>query len=106
MTIESPSTLMSMARAWRDRDTSRPSTRPQRANIAAAALELLHPRPHFDFPAPGTAMLHQGAPVDLGDGVGIEEAVGIVGRIRTLGAANAAVDHEMRDMEALRRQLE
>ena len=40
--------------------------------------ELLDPRPDLDLPAPGAAMLLHRGPVGLGDGVGIEQAVGIV----------------------------
>src|SRR5580704_11322412 len=68
-------------------------------------LKLLHPRPQFQFPGPGAARLLQHVPVALRDGVGIEHGSGPVGGLDTRGAADAAVDHEMRDMDALRRQF-
>src|SRR5580700_4004872 len=66
-----------------------------------ARLKLLHPGPDLDLPAPGAAVLLGRRPVAFGDGVGIEQAVGAVVGHRPRGAADAAVDHEMRDMDAL-----
>ena len=43
---------------------------------AVQKLELLDPRPDLDLPAPGAAVLLQRGPVGLGDGVGVEQAVG------------------------------
>src|SRR3954452_3202272 len=64
--------------------------------------EGLDPGPHLDFERPGAARLAQYFDISLGNRVGIERAVGPVGRVRAAGAAHAAVDHEMRDVDALR----
>src|SRR5438552_2084231 len=58
-------------------------------------LEFLDPRSHLDLPAPGAAVLLERRPVGLGDGVGVEQAVGRVGRHRPRSAPDAAIDHEM-----------
>ena len=64
-------------------------------------LELLEPRPHFDFPAPSRAVLLEGRPVGLGDGVGVEQAVGLVRGHGPYGRADAPIDDDMRDVNAL-----
>src|SRR3954463_1029155 len=68
-------------------------------------LKLLHPRPQFQFPGPGAARLLQHVPVAQRNGVGIEHRVGPVGGFRPRSAADTAVDDEVRDVDALRRQL-
>src|SRR5260221_10677555 len=68
-------------------------------------LKLLHPWPQFHFPGPGAARLLQHAPVTQGNGIGIEHRIRPVGWLSARGAANAAVDDEMRDVNALRRQF-
>ena len=69
--------------------------------------ELLHPRPQLDLQAPGAARLLEHRHVGLGDGIRIEQAVGR-GRVAgpaALGIPHPAVDHEMRDVDALGLQL-
>src|SRR4051812_41961969 len=68
-----------------------------------ASSKPLHPRPHFDLPAPGAARLLQQMQIGLGDRVRIEQRVGLRRILRPPRAADAAVDHDMRDMNALRR---
>src|SRR5262249_21945186 len=68
-------------------------------------LKLLHPWPQFQLPGPGAARLLQHIPVAQGNSIGIEECIRPVGRIWPRGAADAAVDDEMRDVDALRRQF-
>src|SRR6476619_7269774 len=67
--------------------------------------KLLDPRPQFQFPGPGTARLLQHVPVAQRNGIGIEHRIRSVGGLGARGAANAAVDDEMRDVIALRRQF-
>ena len=69
--------------------------------------ELLHPRPQLDLQAPGAARLGEHGHVGLGDGVGVEQAVGGAGvaGAAALGVPDAAVDDEMRDVDALPLQL-
>jgi len=43
--------------------------------------------------------------IGVRDGVGIEQAVRLVGRYRPACAADAPVDHDMSDVNALRMQL-
>src|SRR6266852_177743 len=68
-------------------------------------LEFLDPRPDLDLPAPRAAVLLERRPVGLGDGVGVEQAVGRVGRHRPRSAPDAAIDHELGNMDALGRKL-
>src|SRR5229473_148977 len=82
-----------------------PRKRGEEKKWGAPSLELLHPRPDLDFPAPGAAVLLERRPIGLGDGVGIEQAVGVVVRHRPRRTPDAAIDHEMRDMDALGREL-
>src|SRR5215468_4091396 len=70
-----------------------------------ALSELFDPGPQLHFPGPGAARLLQHVPVAQRDGVGIEHGVRPVGGFGPRCAADAAVDDEMRDMNALRRQL-
>src|SRR5262249_44984852 len=67
--------------------------------------KLLHPRPQFHFPGPGALRLLQHVPVAQGYRIGIEPGVGAIRWILPRGAADAAVDHKMRDMNALGRQF-
>src|SRR5262249_6501953 len=73
--------------------------------LRLAASELLHPRPQFDLPGPGAAGLMDEVHVALGDGVGIERAVGSVGGVGAVRAPDAAVDHDVSHVDALRRKL-
>src|SRR4029078_7795437 len=68
-------------------------------------LKLLDPRPQFQLPGPGAARLLQHVPVARGNGVGVEHRVRPVGGFSARRTADAAVDDEMRDMNALRRQF-
>src|ERR1700730_18313931 len=63
--------------------------------------ERLDPRPHLDLKRPSAARLAQDIEVGLGNRLGIERTVRPVVRVRVPGAANTAVDHEMRDMDPL-----
>src|SRR5229473_366566 len=71
--------------------------------VVNPSSKLLHPGPQFHFPGPGAARLLQHVPVTQGNGVGIEHRIRLVGRLGARGAANAAVDDEVRDVNALRR---
>src|SRR6476646_8681019 len=68
-------------------------------------LELLHPRPQLDFPGPRAAGLMDEMEVGLRDGLGIEHAVRLVGYLHPARAPDAAVDHDMGDVNALGRKL-
>src|SRR5438128_1161620 len=70
-----------------------------------APSEFLHPGPQLDLPRPGAAGLMDEMHVAAGDRVGIERAVRTVARVRPVRAPDAAVDHDMRHMNALRRKL-
>src|SRR5215831_14260322 len=67
--------------------------------------EGLDPGPQFDFERPGAAWLAQDLDIGLGDRGGVERRVGPVRRVGPAGAAHAAVDDEVRDMDALRPQF-
>src|SRR4051812_45846596 len=99
----SPESIWALVRRWMD---SGPAlTGASRNDRVAATSEILHPRPQLHLPAPGAARLLQHAPIARGDGVGVEHRIRFVRRVLTRGAPDAAIDHEMRDMDALRRQL-
>src|SRR5580704_19411644 len=69
-------------------------------------LKRLNPRPQLDLPGPGAARLAVQRQIGLGDRVGVEQPVGaaLVGAgIRLFG--DAAVDHDMADMDVLRLQF-
>src|SRR5215813_5477980 len=70
-----------------------------------APLEFFGPRPHFHFPRPSATRLAQHVPIVGGDRIRSEHRVWFVCRLGPPCAANAAVDHEMRDVDALRRQF-
>ena len=55
----------------------------------------------LDLQRPRAARLAQHFDIGLGDRVGIERAVRPIRRVRPPGAANAAIDDEMRDVDAL-----
>src|SRR5262249_18336530 len=76
-----------------------------RSDTTLAASELLHPRPQLDLPRPGAAGLMDEVHVAAGDGVGIEQAVWIVRGLGAARALDAAVDHDVSDVDALRREL-
>src|SRR4051812_37352059 len=65
--------------------------------------EPFQPRTYFNFPGPGAAFLADEVEIALGDRVRVQQA-GIAG-LRPPRAADAAVDHHMRDVDALRVQL-
>src|SRR5262249_49353539 len=65
-----------------------------RSDTTRAASEFLHPRPQLDLPRPGAAGLMDEVHVALGDGVGVEQAVGIVRGLGAARALDAAVDHD------------
>src|SRR5215813_4442748 len=67
--------------------------------------EFLDPWSQLHLPAPGAARLAENVNVALGNRVRIEQAVGIVGRGRPALAADAAVNNEMRDVNAERTEL-
>src|SRR5439155_9237784 len=69
------------------------------------ASKLLHPGPQLQLPAPGTARLLQNVPIALRDRIGIEHRIRLVRGLGTRRAADAAVDDEMRDMDAVRREF-
>src|SRR4029079_425092 len=69
------------------------------------ALERFDPGPHLHFPRPGAAWLAQHVPVIGGDRIRVEHGVRFVFWLGPRCAANAAVDHEMRDVDAVRRQF-
>src|SRR5664279_2705205 len=73
--------------------------------VTNGSSEPLHPGPQFDLPAPRTARLAQNAQVAERNGVRIEQRVGLVRIVGSSGAANRAVDDEVRNMDSLRRQF-
>ena len=73
--------------------------------LAPGASERLDPRPEFELPGPGAARLAQGVQIGLGDRLGIEQRLRTVGVLDAAGAADSAVDDEMGDMDAVRREL-
>src|SRR3954447_11695143 len=73
--------------------------------VNLSSSKLLHPGPQLQLPAPGAARLLQHVPVALRDGIGIEHRIRLLRRFRARYAPDAAIDHEMRDMDALRRQF-
>src|SRR3546814_3430855 len=73
---------------------------PQDRQQGSPRLELLLPGAQLDLPAPGRAMLARHLVVGFGDGVGVEQRIATI--VRPRGGTNAAVDHEVGDMQALR----
>lgn len=71
----------------------------------SAALEFLDPRSHFHFPGPSTARLAKHVPIVCGNRIGIKHRVWSICWLNPPCAANAPVDHKMRDVDALRRQF-
>src|SRR5579863_5809064 len=73
----------------------------------SASSERLDPGPHLDLKRPGAARLAQNLDVGLRDVVGIEGAVGPIGRVEPPPrlAAHPAVDDEVRDVNAFRPQF-
>src|SRR3954453_20995742 len=104
---------LSVMTATRPRSTHSNSSVPVSTAISVSTrhsslfvvLELLDPRPQLHFPGPGAARLLQHIPVTQGNGIGIEHRIRPVGRLATRCAANAAIDNEMRDVDALRSQF-
>src|SRR5260370_37112032 len=68
----------------------------------SARSKLLHPWPQFQLPGPGAERLLQHVPVAQRNRVGIEHRIRPVGRFGADRAADAAIDHEVRDVNALR----
>src|SRR5690349_11495001 len=68
--------------------------------------ELLHPGAELELPGPGAAVLAVNGEIAARDRVGVEQRVGPAPRTtRIAGAADCAVDDEMRDVDVLRREL-
>src|ERR1700722_3990407 len=84
------------------RDSGLALRAPRNDGSINSPLEFLHPGPQFQLPGPGAARLLQHVPVIQGNGVGIEHRIRPVGLLAARRAANAAVDHEMRDVNSLR----
>src|SRR6202011_5536255 len=67
--------------------------------------EPLDPRPELYLPGPGAARLSQDVQIGLRNGIGVEHRVGLVRSLGSARIADPAVDHEMRDVNALRREF-
>src|SRR5215467_12516193 len=72
------------------------------AETPPSSLKLFHPWPHLDLPGPAAARLGEEEEVALCDRVGIEHRIGMVGALGPPRRADAAVDHHMGDVNALR----
>src|SRR5262245_14837054 len=68
------------------------------ASVVHLFLEFLRPRPEVELEGPGALGLAMHLPIAVGDGVGGQPV--LLGRL-----ADAAVDDDMADMEALGTQL-
>src|SRR5215510_14328588 len=64
-----------------------------------APLEFFGPRPHFHFPRPSATRLAQHIPIVGCNRIRVQHGVWFVCRLSPPCAANAAVDHEMRDVD-------
>src|SRR3954464_12997408 len=96
----------SVITATRSRIAQSSSSVPVSTLVSVVVMsKLLHPWPQFQLPGPGAARLLQYIPVVQRNRVGIEHRVRPVGGLGANCAADAAVDHEMRDVNALRRQF-
>src|SRR5581483_4975522 len=82
-----------------------PIGRRDRPVDADVHLEAFCPRTKIDFVRPGVSRLREHVDIGLGDGVGIERAVWLIDRLRPSRGADAAVDVEVRDVNALRAEL-
>src|SRR4029079_9512793 len=69
------------------------------------SLELLDPGSQLDLPRPCVARLTRNVKVGIGDGVRVEQRVCAFGRHRSTRGPNPPVDHEVRDVDVLRREL-
>src|SRR5436309_12150584 len=77
-----------------------------RARRSPCGSELLHPRPEVDFKSPRRAMLAIDVHVGLCNGIRIQHAVLATGcRAGIACLADAAVDHEMCDVDVLWAEL-
>src|SRR5258706_10362437 len=65
----------------------------------------LYPGPHFNLERPRAAVLPQDIDVGLRDGIRVQHAVGLIAVLRALRRSYAAVDDEMRDVNALGSQF-
>src|ERR1700722_402043 len=97
---KSPRNADTARRAYSRRRMARQDRKTDRK---AETSELLDPRPQLDLPAPRAPRLAQQVHVALRDGGGVEHAVGLVGGLDPPLRADAAVDHHMGDVDALRR---
>src|SRR6185295_9475964 len=89
--------IMDSSLGWYTRCKSKKSAPPS---------EFLEPGPELELPGPGAAMLPVDIQVALRDLVGQQHAViAAIRGPRVLSRPDAAVDHEMRDVDVLRRQL-
>src|SRR5258708_21849909 len=71
------------------------------------ALEALEPGAQLDLPGPGAAPLVVDVEIGLGDRIGLEHAVRAAraGTHIATWPLDPPIDHEMRDMDVLRRQF-
>src|SRR4051812_40749531 len=66
---------------------------------ACSILKFLHPRPHLDLPSPRAAVLLQHVEISLRDCIRIQHRVRRIRCFEMTRATNAAVDHEMRNVD-------
>src|SRR5438552_1712166 len=71
----------------------------------AARSEPLHPRAQFYLPGPSAVRLMDDVEIACSNRVRIEQARGLARRLRTPRALDAAVDHDVRHVDALRVKL-
>src|SRR5438128_1354495 len=85
---------------------ARPRQAARRTLLSSSAVsKRFDPGTQLDLPGPGAPRLLQHRKIGRRDGVRIEQAIGAVGRLDPPRTADAAVDHEVRDMNAARRKL-
>src|SRR3954464_7184638 len=75
------------------------------SSLMCPLSKLLHPGPKFYFGGPGATRLMDDVQIAGGDGIGVEQARGLVAGFRSARPFDAAVDHHVRDVNALRRQF-
>src|SRR5205085_12312436 len=68
-------------------------------------LEPLDPGPQLDLPRPGAVRLVDEVEIACGDRIRVEQARGLAGRFGAARALDPAVDHDMRNVNALRMKL-
>src|SRR5690348_11362671 len=83
----------------------------QRHRACSQPLPRLNPRPEVELVGPGAALLAMELPVIFGDGIRSENAVALLEGVALRkivadeGGVDGAVDHDMRDMDALGAEL-